>query len=535
MTSVPGPPEAAKPSATGETERQIRGSSLLLAGKVISVLVSLVVQIVIVRELTTSEYGAFAYALSLVATASTLITLGIDRGITRFVAIYDEDHQYDKMFGTIAMQLTTIVGLGMFFVIGVIGLQSWISGSLIDDRQTVAVLLILSLLAPIQAFDAMMGNLFAVLAEPRSIFFRRNILTPAMRLAVAGLLLVSSGGPRLLAAGYVTTALIGAITYAYLLIKILRKRGLLVHAHPRSLSLPIREVMTFTLPLLTSELLFILINTSDAILLGRFGGTDAVAAYKVILPAAKMNQLVLLTFGILFTPLAARLFARNDREGIARLYWQTSAWVAVLSFPILVLTTSMAPTFTGLLFGAKYRDSWIYLVLVSFGYYFSAALGFNAATLKVLGRVRYIVGVSAVAGIVNIALNLVLISRYGPMGAAVSTLTTLVVYNLLNQLGLRSRRGIGTFSFSYAKIYLVIVASIAILGGVQLLTAPTPVVAGSLAAVACLAVFAIGRHELDISATFPELLQIPLVGNLLRKPGSVDTSLHDPTDHPEGS
>jgi hypothetical protein len=72
---------------------------------------------------------------------------------------------------------------------------------------------------------------------------------------------------------------------------------------------------------------------------------------------------------------AARLFARNDRAGIARLYWQTAAWVAVLSFPILVLTTSLAPTVTGLLFGAKYRDSWVYLALVSFGYYFSAALG----------------------------------------------------------------------------------------------------------------------------------------------------------------
>lgn len=517
MSSTTGAADAGPPSADEEAVKQIRGSTLLLVGKVISVAVNLVVQVIIIRELTKGEYGAFAYALSLVTTASTLITLGIDRGITRFVAIYDEEGAYNKLFGTIALQLATIVSLGVFCIVAVIGLQSWITGTLIDDRQTVSALVILIFLAPIQAFDGLMGNLFAVFAKPRAIFFRRNVLNPGLRLALAGLLVFTGGGPSMLAVGYVVTGLIGALTYTYLLVAILRQRGMLKHAHPGSLSFPVREVMAFTLPLLSSDLLFIVINTSDAIFLGRFGGAEDVASYKVVLPAAKMNQVVLLTFGVLFTPLASRLFARNDRDAIGRLYWQTAAWVAVFSFPIFALTTSLAPALTEVLFGSRYRDSWVYLALVSTGYYFSAALGFNSTTLKVLGRVRYIVVVATVAGALNLTLNIVLIKQYGPLGAAISTLITLVVYNTLNQLGLRSNSGIGMFSFDYGKVYLVIVAAVVVLGAVQLATDPPLLVAVGLAGAASLAVFAIGRHELDIGETFPELRRIPILGALATK------------------
>ncbi|MFZ6004408.1 MAG: flippase [Actinomycetota bacterium] len=495
--------------------QQIRGSTLLLAGKVISVFVNLLVQVIIIRELTKGEYGAFAYALSLVTTASTVITLGIDRGITRFVAIYDEQGEFNKAFGTIALQLSTILSLGSLCVIAVLGLQSWITGSLIDDRQTVTVLVILVFLAPVQAIDGMMGGLFAVYAKPRAIFFRRNVLTPAMRLAVAGLLVASGGGPRMLAAGYVVTGIVGVATYTYLLIGIMRRRGILRHARPRSLSFPVKEVMAYTLPLLSSDVLFILLNTADAVLLGRYGGTEDVASYKVILPAAKMNQVVLLTFGVLFTPMAARLFARDDRDGIGRLYWETAAWVAVFSFPILALTTSLAPTITEVLFGSRYRSSWVYLALVSGGYYFSAALGFNSTTLKVLGRVRYIVGVSAVAALANLVLSLVLIPRHGPLGAAISTLTTLVIYNSLNQLGLRSDRGIGVFSFAHARVYVAIIGAISAVAVVQVMSDPALPVALLVAGLATLAVFATARSQLDIARTFPEVARMPLAGRLL--------------------
>ena len=104
-----------------------------------------------------------------------------------------------------------------------------------------------------------------------------------------------------------------------------------------------------------------------------------------------------------FTPLAARMFARHDREGINQLYWQTAIWIAVLSFPLFALTFSLADPLTVTLFGERYEGSAVYLSLLALGYYFNAALGFNGLTLKVYGRLRYIVTINILAALSSAA------------------------------------------------------------------------------------------------------------------------------------
>ena len=66
--------------AERETTRQIRGSSLLLIGRSISLGINFLTQVLIVRALTKTDYGAFSYALSIVALGQMVITLGSTAG-----------------------------------------------------------------------------------------------------------------------------------------------------------------------------------------------------------------------------------------------------------------------------------------------------------------------------------------------------------------------------------------------------------------------------------------------------------------------
>ncbi|MGH3924792.1 MAG: polysaccharide biosynthesis C-terminal domain-containing protein, partial [Pseudonocardiaceae bacterium] len=226
-------------------------------------------------------------------------------------------------------------------------------------------------------------------------------------------------------------------------------------------------------------------------------------------------QVVFTSFMLLFTPLAARLFARDDREGISELYWQTAIWLAIFSFPIFALTSSLAHPITVMVYGARYESSAPYLALMSVGYYFNAALGFNGLTLKVFGILRYIVVLNLGATLVNLGLNFLLIPRYGALGAAVGTCGTLIVHNILKQIGLRLGTGIDIFDWRYLRIYLVIAASAVTLWQVQVWASPSAVVAVGLAALASLVVLRVGRSQLDIAEIFPELLRLPLARFLL--------------------
>jgi O-antigen/teichoic acid export membrane protein len=532
MESATTPPIDAAPLDAGprakhsSSSRQIRGSSLMLVGRAISMAVTFTIQVLIVRYLTKANYGAFAYALSFVTVGQTIATLGLDRAITRFVPIYHEHRDYNKMFGTILMVVGTVLSIGLALVLLAYAFQGFVAQTLLGSQEhdkglVVALLLILIGMAPMEALDDLIEGLTAIFASPRSIFFRKYILAPGLKLSVVLLLIASGRDVFFLAGGYLFASSLGVAVYVSVLIRVLRKQDFFKHFDRKAITFPVREVFAFTIPLLTSDLVFVLMSASDAVLLGHFRNTTEVAAFRVVQPAAILNQFVFQSFTLLFTPLAARMFARNDRQGINNLYWQTALWISVLSFPIFALTFSMAHPITVLLYGQQYEQSAVILALLSVGYYFNAALGFNGLTLKVYGKLRYIVVINILAAVVNVAINLVLIPMYGAFGAACGTCGTMIVHNILKQAGLRFGTGISPFEWRYFKGYLSIaIAALGLLAVQRLLpkdfslTSPYIYISGVCAAVVAMIVIGFNRKSLNVGQNFPELLRFPLMKRL---------------------
>jgi O-antigen/teichoic acid export membrane protein len=509
-------------TAQAATTRHIRGSTVLFGGRMLSLGLNLLAQVLIVRALSKADYGAFAYALALVASGRTLVSLGLHQSLTRFLALYEEQRAYDKLFGTIVMEIGTIVSAGLFLFALVLGLQNVLVGTLVDDPQAIAILAILVLLAPLEALDRMFEGAFAVFAKPRAIFVRKYLFTPGLRLVVVALLLASHSSVTFLAVGYVITGVLGVAVYTWLLVGVLRRRQLLSQFQPRTIQMPFREVFSFTAPLLSRELVTVSIVTVSVALLGYFTNTEAVAEYRAIYPAAHLNQLVLFTFELLFVPLATRMFARGDAAGMRTAYWQTAAWVAVLTFPVFALTVPLAEPTTIALFGERYRDSAPLLAILAFGYYFNAALGFNAVTLAVCGRLRYVLHVNLACALLNVVLSLLLIPPLEAVGVAIANGATLVIMNVLNQAGLGRGIGVPLFEWRYARLYGLILICAALLAAVQTVVEPPFAVAVALAAVASLVVLRFNRGVLELAGTFPELRRIPFLSRLMGDTGSAD-------------
>lgn len=517
----------AKPKAKdSSTSKQIRGSSLMLAGRMISLVANFAIQVLIIRFLSKAHYGAFAYALSFVAVGQALVTFGLDRAVTRFVPIYHEKHDYGRIFGTLALVFGTIVGLGLLLLGAVYGLQDVIGQTLLnsskgDTSEVLALLLILIGLAPIQALDDMIAALFAIFASPRAIFFRKYLLAPGLKLTVVALLIILGSNELFLASGYLVAGALGTAVYGFAAVRMLQKQQLLAHFSLRSLNIPAKELLAFTIPMLSSDLVTVLMTSSNDMLLQYFQNSTEVAAFRAVVSSALLNQFVLQSFTVLFTPIAARLFARGDYAGINAMYWQTAIWTSVLSFPIFALTFSLARPWTILVFGEEYATSAAILALLSVGYYFNAATGFNGLTLKVYGRRKYIVGINLVAALTNVAVNLVLIPRYGALGAAYGTCGTLIFHNLLKQAGLRLGTGISLFEWKYLRVYVTLIAGALGLLAVQWLlpadyrlSQPYIYISLGMAALVSALVIGMNRKMLNVGQMFPELLKIPLARKL---------------------
>jgi O-antigen/teichoic acid export membrane protein len=509
----------ARPVATA-TKREIRGSTLFLLGRVILVGLNFVTQVLIVRYLSKADYGAFAYALVLVMNVEALITLGLDRVDKQFMATYDEQRDYPRLAGTIALVLGSVVSLGLGAALLVYGLQDWLAESVITENQVVTILVILILLAPIQAVDNLTMSVFGVFARPRAVFVRRYVLNPTLRLVVVILLIAAESGVTFLAAGYVAAGAIGVLLYGGMLVRLFRDKHLLGYFHPKRIEVPFRRVFSFALPLTTTDLTVVLSQTLGVFLIGLYYGTPEVAALRAIVPAAHLNQLVVRSFTFLYAPTAAREVVRGARDSIRDLYWQTAIWIAVLSFPIFAVTFSLAEPLTVALFGERYRESAPLLALLALGYYMSAVTGFNGITLQVFGKVRFLVATNLAASVVNVILFLLLIPPYGALGAAIAMSATLILQNVLKQAGLRVHAGVDVFDWRYSRIYLVLGTSALALWLIQLTMEPPIVVGLLLAGLASALLLAVSRRQLRVAETFPELQRIPFARRLFPQPTS---------------
>lgn len=513
------PPLDAGPAPEGDASRRdsvrmhIRGSSLLLGGRSISLATNLAVQILTVRYLSKHDYGAFAYAVGVASMGSSLLLGGLDKTISRFVPIYEERRAYGKALGTLVLAWGTVAGLGLALVLSLWAVRGALLGRAIGDPLALSLLLVLIALAPLGAFDALLQQLMAIFASPGAIFVRRHLLGPGLKLAAVLLVIWTAGDVHLLAYGYVAGSLVGVGAYAWALTRVFRERPWI---RGGALELPVREVFAHSLPLVPSEIMVILRSSLVLVLLEYLQSPVEVAEYRAVYPIAQLNQVVIQNFSVLFIPLASRLFARGDAEGMNGLYWQTALWITVLSFPVFAVTFTLAEPLTVLLLGARYADSAPLLAILALAFYFHAATGFNALTLRVCGRVRYIVVIDVLTAAASVGASLLLIPRYGALGAAASVAGMLILHNLLNHLGLLvGRTGVRLLDGRYLRVYLVIALATLGLVLVEWLVGPPVPVSFALAVLASLSVIRFTRGIVRPEETFPELLRIPLLRRIL--------------------
>ncbi len=495
-----------------DATHQVRGSGLLLAGRFLSIGLGFAAQVITVRYLAKGDFGALAFALSVVSLAASVAAFGLDKATSRFLPIYEERGERGKALGLVLMSVGTMAAIGLVVVLLVALGRGALEGT--TDPATVGVLLLLVLLVPVQALDPLVTAILSALGQARSIFVRRHVLDPLLHLGVLAVVIVAGAGVAALAIGYVAAGLVGLAIYGAVVITALRRAGYLDRIVVRRISVPWREVLSFSVPLLSSDVVFVLRGALVVILLEVYGSALDVADFRSVYPQARLNLVVLQSFTFLYLPLAARLHERGDETGLTGLHRRTVLWIGLLSFPLFAASTVLAGPVVDLLYGAEYAASAPILAVLSAGFFVSALLGPAGLSLRARGAVRYVTIVDLATAGAALAVYFVIIPEHGAAGAAVATAGTLAVQAAANHLGAirhgAAERGLGPTARFMGVIGVVTAALLAC----QWILAPPLWVGVGLVMVASAALLWLYRDRLDLAATFPEVLRVPVVGPL---------------------
>lgn len=495
-----------EPGGTTETVRQVRGSSLLLGGRVFAAGVNLLTQVLLIRYLAATDYGVLAYILSVIWVARNLSTLGLHRVLPRLVPQFHERGDQPRLAGAITLQALTILvlGLGLWFAL----LATTVAGRpLLADEPGRSLILILALLAPLEALDYFLFEmLMAAFHRPRAIAVRKHVVGPLIKLAIVLTMIGIGASVDFLAMGLVAAAVAGIAVYLPMVARLLRDLDL-SPLWRSGIVIP-WSAFAIAIPLLTTDLVLAGRYTIDALVVEANHGFREVATLRAVQPAASLNDLVAANFGLLFMPLAARLSERNALEALDEVYWRTASWQTALSVPVFLLTFSLASVATLVLAGETYRSSAPILAVLAGGYFVSAAIGPSQLTLVAAGRVRYIVAGNVLIVILNTALLLLLVPPFGALGAAIGTASSLVALRVYEIIGLRGT-GVGRMHRAHLALVLTVACAGAALLAFQASLDPPPLFAIGVAGAMVLLIYRLHRRALAADRMIPELLRFP--------------------------
>lgn len=464
--------------------RIARHASVLGAAYLFARLLDIPFRLVAANLLGEEEFGEFRFAMTLVAFASFLADLGVDQFTTR---------QIPRMAGAPLSGLPGIVRArlwntaGMLTALGVAACVLTLMPGYRPGLTGIAILFALVLTA--------YSFLRAVSRGAERMTYESGAIVLEKLLLVAvgiGLLTVAQRAESLLAA----FALSSAAGLGYLAARLIRTFGA-APFRPRSSGPPVwREAWVFG----AGGLILMALYRQDIFLLRILGGEQGdrdTGQYGS--PFLVLEGLLLPAQMAAFAVLPVISRAWRERQDVAGPVSRILGFFAVLSIPIALGGCLVAGDLMALLFwrltGSLAVITPVFALLAA-SFPFVCGNYIAGTVLLAVDRQRYNLACSAFAFLLNLVLNLILIPRHGPVGAAAATLATQAVFLALLLSGCR---GCVAWRVPAARL-LAFAGALGAMSAAVLLLGGAPVLVRIAAGAGVYAAAALGARLVDAGA-----------------------------------
>jgi len=382
-----------------------------------------------VRHLGTSEYGLWMLVASLTAYFS-LLDLGYGNGLVRHVADADARGDVALVNQILSTFVVVYLGLGALVAVATGAMVVWVAHFPRLQPSQVALARYIVAVVGIRIAIGFPMTVFGAVTTARQRFALNNAVATASAIvnaAVQFTLLARGYHLRPVVAGSVAVDLLTYIAYAWTARRAFPPLRLRLSSFDASL---VRDVTAFSLYLFLISIAGQIAFNLDNVVIGATLGTSAVAVYVVTQRLAETQRNLSNQFNGLMFPVVVRYGATDDLDALRRMLVEGTRLsltlacgltVCLIGFARPLITRWMGPGFEGAV-APLYVLAVTGVVLIGQG-----PLG---NILIATGRHRLVAYVSLAEAIVNLALSIVLVRRFGLLGVAVGTAIPLIVANV---------------------------------------------------------------------------------------------------------
>jgi O-antigen/teichoic acid export membrane protein len=412
-------------SSENETDRIISGSLAVFAGKISARGFRFLIEVLLARGFGPTGYGIYTICLTLVNIGKQGSLLGFQNVFVKFYTTYEQEDRYGAIKGTIVTTFAVTLSLSLLVAMVLSVGGDTIATRFFNDPSIGPKMAIFALVLPAYAMIAIATNYIQALRHMRAFAVLNAPLLHGLNLlAVVAVIIAGATLSTVFGALVLSGIVAAAVTLLYFLVAIPPA------VTKATTEFELKRLFGFTLPIFLAGFANLFMTQIDRLMVGYFLPSAAVGVFSM---AALFSRQIIVVLGAMnssFAPVISEAYAAGELDRLDELYEATTRYVigatVIGALPLLVFAEDILrlinPAYSG---GAQT------LVILAIGYLSVATAGAAGYVLQLSDNERLVLVNHVGMVFVNVALNLLLIPRYGIDGAALATMTTLLVVNLL--------------------------------------------------------------------------------------------------------
>jgi O-antigen/teichoic acid export membrane protein len=434
------------------TRKAFLGFAWVSIGLLLASLCSYLLRILLARELSVSDYGLVYSVLALFGLVSVFQHLGLNDALVRFSSQYSVQGRMDKIKEIAVLSLAMLVCSTAIVALLTTAFAPWLAAHYFGDPNATSLVRIFAAGFVLSSLGIVIGGL--VRGRQQMALYAGYSLAQNLILLFATWTLLRLGiGMRSAMWAYL---ILYPLLYL-LFVPVLASKTVPGFWRIRTgyTAKQAKALVAYGIPVLLAGAGAALLTFTDTTLLTILSGLDEVGIYQAALPTANVLLLVAAILVTVMMPLVSELWERGDKEILAYAIGDLYKYALLLILPITIATIVYPHIIINLLFGAAYVAAAPILQVLAIGTLLLTLSSINTSVLAGIGVPAENTKATIAAALVNVVLNLILIPRYGGLGAATATAISALLLFLASAWLVRRRVGA---KFNLAQLGAVLVA-----------------------------------------------------------------------------
>jgi len=391
-----------------------------LPSLIVTAIMGLIAIPIVTRLFSPGDYGNYVLTIATVGVFSTIVGW-LSMSIIKFYPAYERDGKLGEFYpNIIKLTAVSILVISLVFLSILLFAKSHISPKLYSLMWVgIAVFILTAIFNVFQDF----------LRAKREVSWYSGftIWKSVMTLALGVLLIIAFHfGVEGLLWGSVLSV---AVVFPLLWKKAIGK----VSVGSKNVSFSLTsEMAKYGFPLVVGNLAAWILSLSDRYILGFFRGSQEVGIYSASYSLSEKSILLIVSLFMLAAgPIGMNIWAREDKKRSREFLHKLTRYYIIFCLPAVIGLSVLSKPIVTVIIAQKYHAGYVILPYIASGVFFLGLQWIFAFSFRYYAKTYIVMLLISISGLVNLALNIILIPTYGYFAAAVTTFVSYVFLLIL--------------------------------------------------------------------------------------------------------